>query len=583
LCGVAELTGLDRFTAREKAVQILNSRDQIEKEVKVTSRIGRSERTGSVVEPRLSEQWFLRMDKLAAPALNAIINGDIQLHPEKFINTYRYWMENVRDWCISRQLWWGHRIPAWYLKADPTRFQVAESAKEALELFRLQDPEIQEQDITQDPDVLDTWASSWLWPVSVFDGFEFYDLDKRNFTEAPEDLKYYYPTSVLVTAPEILFFWVARMIMIGYEYMGKPPFKDVYLTGIVRDKQGRKMSKSLGNSPEPLELMDHYGADGVRLGMLLCSPAGNDLLFDESLCLQGRNFCNKLWNAFRLITIWEVDPDASQMPHAHEAIKWFSQKLSESIEHLNQQFHQFRLNDALMTVYKLIWDDFCSIYLEAIKPSGSRQDPKTLETTWVFMEKLLRLAHPFIPFISEKLYEFLPAKYRTSSSFLMLAPWPSAERYDTSYLKQFNDMLGLVASIRQFRNNQKIPFKEKITVYGPDDLTAKDVLIKLCNVGEWKKYEEKGAQATAIVHSTIKIFAEAEKSVSSLNYEKLREELQYVKGFLAAVEKKLANEKFITHARPELVEHERRKKADAEKRIHLLEELISTEKKNNLT
>lgn len=573
-CGVPELIGMERFTARVKAVEMLREAGLLEKEERVISRIGRSERTGSVVEPRLSEQWFLRMDKLAGPALKAVESGEVTLFPSKFINTYRHWMENVRDWCISRQLWWGHRIPAWYLKFDRTQWEVAESAEEALSLFRKKDPSIRHEDIEQDPDVLDTWASSWLWPIAVFDGFDHYDVDQRKFLRIPSDLAYYYPTTVLVTAPEILFFWVARMIMAGCEYLGKAPFRDVYLTGIVRDKHGRKMSKSLGNSPEPLDLMAQYGADGVRLGMLLCSPAGNDLLFDESLCQQGRNFCNKLWNAFRLVHGWKVSKEKSQETSAREACMWFRHRFSEALHEIDRHFEQYRLNEALMSIYRLVWDDFCSTYLEAIKPVDSVQDSTTLKETWNFLFAILRLAHPFIPFTTEKLFEYLPAEIKGEKRFLMLSDWPEKTSYDTHITHDFSVMMDVVVALRQARSEDKIPFREPLALYGPTDIPFADVLRKLCHIGTWLPEDEKPDGARAIVAGRYKFFIPRKTERSSDDRSKLKEELEYVRGFLQIVERKLNNERFLANAPPALVEKERKKKADAEARIRTLEELL---------
>lgn len=578
-CEVPELIGMDRFEARKKAVEILKKAGLIEKEEKVLSRIGRSERTGSVVEPRLSEQWFLKMDKLAPRALEVVENQQVRLFPAKFNNTYKHWMENVRDWCISRQLWWGHRIPAWYLRQDRTRWQVAENMEEALELFRQEDPSIQAHHLEQDPDVLDTWASSWLWPIAVFDGFDHYDTTTGRFLEIPHDLQYYYPTTVLVTAPEILFFWVARMIMAGCEYMGAPPFRDVYLTGIVRDKQGRKMSKSLGNSPEPLELMARYGADGVRVGMLLSAPAGNDLLFDEALCQQGRNFCNKLWNAFRLIHGWETNASKTQAPAASEAISWFGHRLHKAIHDLEEQFSQYRLSEALMTVYKLIWDEFCATFLEAIKPEGNHQDAATHRAAWEYLDIVLRLAHPFIPFTTEKLFSFIPDAFRSYSGFLMQAPWPQKQPYDAQVLQQFEETMEVVAALRQVRAEAKIPFRQPLTVYASEDIPYLAVLKKLGHVGVWQAEKEKPENVRPVVAGKTKLFVLRPGGSPPDEVEKWRQELQYKEGFLEIIEKKLANPRFIQNAPPELVEKERKKKADAEARIRNLRDLLGLEKK----
>jgi valyl-tRNA synthetase len=562
--------GEDRFAVRKKIAGDLEEKGLLVKVEEITNNVGFSERTNAVIEPKLSMQWFCKMDAMAKPALEHVLDDTIRLHPPKFKNMYRSWMENVRDWCISRQLWWGQRIPAYYLPDGS--YVVAETAVKALELARKQanDPELQESDLRQDEDVLDTWFSSWLWPISVFDGFK--DPDNP-------DILYYYPTNDLVTAPEILFFWVARMIMAGYEFRKDPPFRNVYLTGIVRDSQGRKMSKSLGNSPDALELIEQYGADGVRAGMLFSSPAGNDLLFDEKLCEQGRNFSNKIWNAFRLIRGWAVD---ERLPNPNvEAIKWFEARFHSSLAQLEDHFSKFRVSDALITVYKLIWDDFCSLYLEMIKPAYQQPvDGASLTATIEFLEKLLKVLHPFMPFITEEIWQEI--KERKAKEYLIVAKWPELKPYDQALLDGMEAAVGVVGSVRNLRNAKNIPQTKALPLFvksrNRNLLTRYRPLIsKLANLTELNLVEEGPEQALTFVHAGDEFFVPIEGAIDpAAERERLEKELAYTKGFLASVEKKLGNERFVSGAPEAVIANERKKKADAEARIKALESNLAT-------
>ncbi len=563
--------GEDRFTVRKKIVRQLAEEGYLVKEEDYTNKVGYSERTDVVIEPRLSLQWFLRMKELGAPALEHVMNDDIRLVPPKFKNTYRHWMENIRDWCISRQLWWGHRIPAWYI-AGTDDYVVAETEEEALRLAQEKtgNEALQASDLHQDEDVLDTWFSSWLWPISVFNGI----LEPDN-----PDFRYYYPTDDLVTAPEILFFWVARMIIAGYEYAGEKPFKNVYLTGIVRDKQRRKMSKSLGNSPDPLELIRKYGADGVRVGMLLCSPAGGDLLFDESLTEQGRNFGNKIWNAFRLVQGWQTDAVTRQDEAAAAAVTWFSHRLNEAKEKLNGEFASYRLSEALMTVYRLFWDDFSSWYLEAVKPAfGKAMDEKTKEKTLGFFEELLLLLHPFMPFITEEIWHLLRPRQEDES--IVVASCPSTEAYDPSLTDRFERTKEAVTQIRAIRKEKNISAKEPVDLMIRAGREAYDdsflpVLRKLARLGEVTFIDEKPENAISFIVKATEYYIPFEEQIDvEEEIRKLEEDLKYARGFLAGVMKKLGNERFVANAPAQVVEREQQKKADAEAKIRALEERI---------
>ncbi len=564
--------GEDRFEVRRKIVRQLEEEGYLVKTEDYTHKVGFSERTDVVIEPRLSLQWFLRMKELARPALEHVMNDDIRLVPAKFKNTYRHWMENIRDWCISRQLWWGHRIPAWYIR-DSGDYVVAENEEEALRLAREKsgDATLRMSDLHQDEDVLDTWFSSWLWPISVFNGI----LEPEN-----PDFKYYYPTDDLVTAPEILFFWVARMIIAGYAFAGEKPFRNVYLTGIVRDKQRRKMSKSLGNSPDPLELIRKYGADGVRVGMLLCSPAGGDLLFDESLTEQGRNFGNKIWNAFRLVAGWHVDRETPQEKAAAAAVLWFRHRLNETKAKLEKEFVSYRLSEALMTVYRLFWDDFSSWYLEAVKPSRGRPvDAATQEATVGFLEELLLLLHPFMPFITEEIWHLL--RERQEGESIMVASWPAQGDYDTALTAAFDHTRETVTQIRALRKEKNIPLKEPLTLMVRAPREKYDgrflpVLQKLANIEEVVFTDGKPQKALAFLVGATEYFIPFEEKIDvEAEISKLEQELKHARGFLEGVMKKLGNERFVANAPAQVVERERKKRSDAEKRIRALEERLA--------
>jgi valyl-tRNA synthetase len=562
--------GEDRFVVRDKITEKLKELGQIDKVEEYNNKVGFSERTNAVIEPKLSMQWFLSMKEISKPALESVMNDTIALYPAKFKNTYRHWMENVKDWCISRQLWWGHQIPAWYIKGSYD-FVVAATQAEALELARKKtgNPALKASDLKQDEDVLDTWFSSWLWPVSVFDGI-------RN--PGNPDIKYYYPTNDLVTAPEILFFWVARMIIAGYEYEGNYPFKNVYLTGIVRDKLGRKMSKSLGNSPDPLDLIAKYGADGVRVGMLLCSPAGNDLPFDESLTEQGRNFGNKIWNAFRLVKSWQVDASLAQPESAAKAIEWFDSLLNQTIAEVNDQFDKYRISEALMLVYKLFWDEFSSWYLEMVKPAYQQPiDAKTFAATTAFFEKLLKVLHPFMPFITEEIWHYL-ADNRNGES-IMLSQMPVAGKVNDPVIARFELVKEVVAAVRTIRQEKNLPNKEQLVLQmltdENDTLSLASVTKKLCNLSELNLVANKPEGAISfIVKSTEFYIPLAEKIDVDEEIRKMEEELKYTRGFLESVMKKLSNERFVNSAPAQVVQVEMNKKADAEAKIKALEESI---------
>ncbi|MFO8000133.1 MAG: valine--tRNA ligase [Marinilabilia sp.] len=567
--------GEDRFDVREKIVADLKKAGNLVKIENYTNKVGFSERTHVAIEPKLSTQWFLRMSDLAKPALKAVMEDEIRFHPPKFKNLYRHWMENVRDWCISRQLWWGHRIPVYYL--EDGNFVVAETEEEAVQLAREKsgDNSLTIEDLAQDEDVLDTWASSWLWPITVFDGFN------------PEnkEIDYYYPTDDLVTAPEIIFFWVARMIMAGYEYRQAPPFRNVYFTGIVRDKYRQKMSKSLGNSPEPLELIQKYGADGVRMGMLLCSPAGNDILFEESLTEQGRNFANKIWNAFRLVKSWEVDPNIEQPRSSALAGEWFRNKLWQSAAVIDDHFEKFRISDALMEVYHLFWDEFSSWYLELIKPAYQAPvDEKTFRTVLGFFDDLVRLLHPFMPFITEEIWHHLESRKEGES--IMISLQPEAKTYDKKLLEQFEHIKEAIAGVRNLRQEKNISPREELDVkvmVGEDGYFEEliPVLKKLANLKSVEKTGEKVNGAVSFLVKSSEYFIPLEGLINvDEEIAKLEDELKRMEGFLNGVMKKLGNERFVNNAPANVVELEKKKKADAEARIKVLSESIENLKGN---
>lgn len=562
--------GMDRFEVRKAIVKDLEAAGHIAKIEDYTNKVGYSERTDAVIEPKLSMQWFLKMQEISKPALDAVLNGEIKLHPHKYINTYRHWMENVKDWCLSRQLWWGHRIPAWYLPDGG--FVVAENGEEALKLAREKtgNRQLTLDQLKQDEDVLDTWFSSWLWPISVFDGI-------KN-PENP-DIQYYYPTNELVTAPDILFFWVARMIIAGYEYTGKRPFNSVYLTGMVRDSQRRKMSKQLGNSPDPLDLMAKYGADGMRVGMLLCSPAGNDLLFDESLPEQGRNFCNKIWNAFRLVQGWTVDDSIAQPLVAKASIEWFENVLNKAIAQLNADFDKYRISDALMNVYKLFWDEFSSWLLEMVKPAFQQPiDGTTYRAVLSLFERLMVLLHPFMPFITEELWQHIYE--RKSGQSIMNCSLPKAGKYDKKLLEQFETAKEIITNVRSVRQEKSIPNKNTVSLFVKGSIKLSEelesVISKLAGLDKVEYVTEKIDGAISFMVQTTEFFVPLAGLINvDEEIEKLNNELNYYQGFLASVLKKLDNEKFVKGAPEQVVAAERRKQADAEAKIKALLERIS--------
>lgn len=551
--------GLDRFEVRRRIADDLAAAGLIEKVEDYENKVGYSERNAdTVVEPRLSSQWFMKMKGMAVPALEAVEDDTIKFVPEKFKNIYRHWMEDVHDWCISRQLWWGHRIPAWYLPDGSV--VVAETAEEALEEARRKNPALTAADLEQDPDVLDTWFSSWLWPIALFNGI----LDPDN-----KEISYYYPTATLVTGPDIIFFWVSRMIMAGYEFRKEPPFKNVYFTGIVRDEIGRKMSKQLGNSPDPLDLIATYGADGVRMGLMLSAPAGSDILFDKKLCETGRNFCNKIWNAFRLVKGWEVDAQAEQPRAAAEAIEWFDSKLSATIAELDDLFSKFRISEALMAVYRLFWDEFSSWYLEAVKPAWQTPvDAKTLAAVERHFDALLRLLHPFMPFITEELWQNL-AERREGES-IMYAAEPRGQEPDAGVLEKMETVKAIVNGVRGVRAKRNIAPKEALELHivGEQPAPWPELIGKLGNVSAIASVGEADATAAKFIAGTTTyevpladmIDTEAERA-------KLAKEIDYLKGFKASIEKKLSNERFVAKAPAAVVEGERKKLADAEAKI----------------
>jgi valyl-tRNA synthetase len=562
----AHYEGQDRFEVRKAIETELASKGYLVKTEDIINKVGYSERTNAVIEPKLSLQWFVSMKELAQPALDHVMNGDIQFHPEKFKNTYRHWMENVKDWCISRQLWWGHRIPAWYYGDRPSDFVVAKTLEEAVEAATQKaGMAIDPSALRQDEDVLDTWFSSWLWPISVFNG-----LTQPNNPE----IQYYYPTNDLVTAPEIMFFWVARMIIAGYEYLGDLPFKNVYYTGIVRDKLGRKMSKSLGNSPDPIELIEKYGADGVRVGILISSPAGNDLPFDSSQCEQGRNFTNKIWNAFRLVSSWEVR-EIEQATSSKVAIEWFENRFAQVLSEINDNFDKFRISDALMAIYKLVWDDFCSWYLEMIKPGYEQPiDAITLERTISFFEDLLKLLHPFTPFVSEELWHSL--RDREAGNDIMMALWPQVKEVQQAPLTDFERNAEIIANIRTIRKNNSIATKVKLDLFikAPASMAsiADSVLVKMGNLSQLEYVSEKVEKANSFIVDGTEYFIPFGDSIDlDAEKQKIEEELQYTKGFLKSVQGKLSNQNFVSGAPAQVVDNERKKEADALAKIALLE------------
>jgi len=562
------LIGEDRFIARKTVAKLLEEAGQIEKIEDYKSQVGFSERTDAAIEPKLSMQWFCKMEELAKPALEYVENGTIKLIPEKFFASYKHWMENVKDWCISRQLWWGQRIPAWY--NEKNEWVVAKTEEEAIQEFEKQEKSA--LGIRQEEDVLDTWFSSGLWPMSVFDGI-------RNPDN--EDFKYYYPTNDLVTAPEILFFWVARMIIMGHDYTQQPPFRNVYLTGIVRDKLGRKMSKSLGNSPDPIELMEQYGTDGVRVGMLLSSPAGNDLMFDISYCEQGRNFANKIWNAFRLVKGWETI-EAPATVAQKSAAYWFENRFNQAVVEIDEHFKSYRLSDALMATYKLIWDDFCAWYLELVKPAYQAPiESETLATVKLYFQKVLALAHPFMPFLTEELWHDELFGERQPKDCVIVATYPEIRPFDEAIIKEFEIVQQIISEVRNIRNSKgispKVALPLAINTTDVDLTKFRDGITKLANIADLSFVQEKVTGTVSFLAGKSECYVRLDNENVDIEAERERitKEIEYLKGFLVSVEKKLSNERFVQNAKPEIVQNEQNKKADAEAKIKILEESLA--------
>ena len=561
--------GKDRFEVRKLIAKELEENNLLVKAEDYVNKVGTSERTGAVIEPKISQQWFLKMSEIAKPALDVVMNDEVKFHPEKFKNTYRHWMENIRDWNISRQLWWGQQIPAYYYGEGSEDYVVAENIEEALVLAKekTNNQQLTTDNLKQDEDALDTWFSSWLWPMSVFDGM----LDENN-----EDIKYYYPTSDLVTGPDIIFFWVARMIMAGLEFKGEVPFKNVYFTGIVRDKQRRKMSKSLGNSPDPIELIEKYGADGVRVGILLSSAAGNDLLFDEDLMLQGRNFATKIWNAFRLIQGWKKEDKPANEADL-QTIEWFGNQMNKTIAEINDQFSKFRISDALHLIYKLIWDDFCAWYLEAIKPNyGEGISQEVYDKTIFYFEELMRLLHPFMPFLTEELYQAIAE--RSTEEALVIAQQKKAEPFSEENIKAFETAKELISGVRNYRQSKGISPREAVELFTNAVAFENEAVVKkLANISEINFGNKTDKPSfTFLVGATEVSIPLSENLDLGEEKAKTEEELKYLKGFLISVEKKLSNEKFVAGAPAQVVENERKKQKDAQDKIAILEEKLKT-------
>ena len=563
--------GKDRFVVRKEIVKELEEKGFLVKTEQHLNKVGTSERTKAVIEPRLSDQWFLKMEDMAKPALDAVLKtGDVKLYPSKFDNTYRHWMENIRDWNISRQLWWGQQIPAYYYGDGKEDFVVAETPEEALELAQAKNPRIQLSDLRQDPDVLDTWFSSWLWPISVFGGI----LEPEN-----EQVNYYYPTSDLVTGPDILFFWVARMIMAGYEYRGKRPFENVYLTGLVRDKQRRKMSKSLGNSPDALKLIEDFGADGVRVGLMLSSAAGNDLLFDESLCQQGANFANKVWNAFRLVKGWETaalpQPEAAKI-----GLEWYKAKFNQTLVEIEDHFSKYRISDALMATYKLVWDDFCSWLLEIVKPAYQQPiDQKTFDEVIHLFGENLKLLHPFMPFLTEEVWQHIAE--RTPEDALIISKWPKADAVNTALIADFEFAAEVISGVRTIRKEKNIPQKDALELFmlNAEGVNSQmDAIIqKLTNLSKFEAVDSGMDGALSFRVKSNEYFIPMGDAIDvEAEIKKIEEELNYTKGFLNSVQKKLSNERFVNNAPEQVVAMERKKVADAEAKIETLEKSLAS-------
>jgi valyl-tRNA synthetase len=566
--------GQDRFVVREGIAKELETIGALAKTEIHLNKVGTSERTKAVIEPRLSDQWFLKMEELVKPAIKAVLETEeIKLYPKKFDNTYRHWLENIRDWNISRQLWWGQQIPAYYFGDGAEDFVVAESIEEALVLAKQKanNQQLTANDLTQDADALDTWFSSWLWPMAVFGGM----MDPES-----EDFKYYYPTNDLVTGPDILFFWVARMIIAGYEYTGKKPFTNVYLTGLVRDKNRRKMSKSLGNSPDPLDLIEKFGADGVRVGLLLSASAGNDIMFDEELCNQGKAFSNKIWNAFRLIKGWEVSTQISQPESSKVAIEWYEAKLQQTLVEIEDHFEKYRISDALMSIYKLVWDDFCSWFLEMIKPAYQQPiDQRTFDAAIEMLESNLKLLHPFMPFLTEEIWQHIAE--RSTEEALIVSQWPVLKPFNEKVITDFETTIEVISGIRTIRKEKNIPFKDPIDlkVINNDKVSSHfdSVIMKMGNITSYEYIEEKVNGALTFRVKSNEYFIPV---AGSINVEeelaKLTEELKYTQGFLKSVQAKLSNERFVSGAPEKVLEIERKKEADALAKIATIEQSLAS-------
>ena len=561
-----DFAGKDRFKVKKEIIEKLNDEGLISKIENYNHNIALSERTSCVVEPKLSLQWFVKMKELAKPALDAVLSGEVKFHPKKYINVYRNWMENIRDWNISRQLYWGHRIPVFYLKTDNSKFVVAKNIKEALKKFKSKSDnyDITIKDLIQDDDVLDTWFSSWLWPISVFDGVR----EPEN-----EDINYYYPTSDIVTGPDILFFWIARMIMSGYYFRGKKPFNNVYFTGLVRDEKGRKMSKQLGNSPDPIELIENYGADGVRIGLLFSAPAGNDLLFDTKLCEQGKNFSNKIWNAFRLINGFETSNEKDQELHEIAAIKWFNEELNLKINAINNAFDKFKISEALMITYKLVWDDFCSTFLEIVKPKfGEKISQKTISEINSLFNKILSILHPFMPFISSE----IQSKFIHKDQNL---EWPKSRNADNKIIGNFEHVNELITKVRNFKKTNSIGFKDSIKIYYQNkilDGQLKSVLEKLTNCELIQSKKNESSKMNSILVGKHNYFIESDKKLSEADILKVKEDLDYNIGFKNILEKKLSNKKFVDNAPNQVIENEKKKLDDINSKISSLENKLNS-------
>ena len=561
-----DFAGKDRFKVKKEIIEKLNDEGLISKIENYNHNIALSERTSCVVEPKLSLQWFVKMKELAKPALDAVLSGEVKFHPKKYINVYRNWMENIRDWNISRQLYWGHRIPVFYLKKDNSKFVVAKNIKEALKKFKskFDNHDITIKDLIQDDDVLDTWFSSWLWPISVFDGVR----EPEN-----EDINYYYPTSDIVTGPDILFFWIARMIMSGYYFRGKKPFNNVYFTGLVRDEKGRKMSKQLGNSPDPIELIENYGADGVRIGLLFSAPAGNDLLFDTKLCEQGKNFSNKIWNAFRLINGFETSNEKDQELHEIAAIKWFNEELNLKINAINNAFDKFKISEALMITYKLVWDDFCSTFLEIVKPKfGEKISQKTISEINSLFNKILSILHPFMPFISSE----IQSKFIHKDQNL---EWPKSRNADNKIIGNFEHVNELITKIRNFKKTNSIGFKDSIKIYYQNkilDGQLKSVLEKLTNCELIQSKTNESSKMNSILVGKHNYFIKSDKKLSEADILKVKEDLDYNIGFKNILEKKLSNKKFVDNAPNQVIENEKKKLDDINSKISSLENKLNS-------